>query len=1391
MKYRYIVITLLFFIPVLTHAVSGERASFSEEDKGAMRPDQITWDHVEELLNFMNLELTEKEIVKENRLLEARQNEDYSILQRLDSIKQRTYSGVAGHQLKGFGPEAAIFYAAIGGNMVVGSYINSITKEGRSDPRWMENLLYEMTSPVGVFSFFCFVMASGQTNLLYSRLLSPGWDVHFKRGPFKGRRIIKTKPLFSPGILQPRLDLLRRKATSQRLLKEYGASGTPHTSFRTALRYQKARFGPKLGLSFAGPLGMSVGMLASNIVHELDYIRLYNPHVGPCWDSFTGKEGVIDEADMKLHCDLFWDGMGSTIVSWAPGLASLVTASVISHAAVNAAYGLAGRAIEGAKHLRTRPFQMSQNILNNWAKRTGVRVPWKMLTSAASFIPTPATTGVKAGAKGLGLGIEAIAQWIKGFILPPGTQIVKGNRVNNKGFGSRFINLLAFMLTDTWITHDFYSAIWTETIKAGDVSDGMRDFITYSNVDSKICDRDDDCEYHESIFSAHETALTFDRWRQFRMEKAAASWQNWFKYVSSTTGSFEQIYYLYYLLFQAKRNKNNFHDVKYFGDLSEEALFSSDVGYAPKEGTARSFFEGMISQINEHIGKSNISKPSNVALDVVSDSPYHFLNPEISVSRNEGDRPFVLRSLFSVVDTRVPLEPFYGDHWGEALRQEEEKIYKYENPDRIIKEHFVYLEEITKDYMGTLLEKNSETNEDYEEIISDLKKYYTKILEPSIDLLEREMKGVPINSNGGTKLNNYVDEILSLYAERFNLLVESQPNDLDVNFSAFNFLIHWYFNDWLEQLALEKDKILSQGVLVDGAAVAERVANRLRKKILSAGLEYLNKIIEWEKKKYSGRYVNYIYSDLKDQIKNLPPEMIGVYQRLGTDNIFAQLYARTFVPNKTASKEDHPAENKAQKYIQIKPEAPGMFTVKTVNADYRLREDTFDVNYHPDRLLGLRTKGFMDFVIASAVCGPDPMEIAKPTEEQMNGLLSNNEDKFLKELKELMDSVPLFSSFIGMDWIAGKGASYAFYPPRITTLDEKTRKAICRDLYSRSGIVKDLYNGHFPVGDRVYNNLLHLVLDHIGFKDGETQVSSLEDFVEWWNEKISLYMTFFQIASDQEYKRIVKHDFMGPLFMKDIEDTTMTSYLLQTDFSKLDFSGSSEWDNISLLSHGGFIKKGPRIHNHYDSRVGVARPRRVYNVSLPKGVFQSMHFEALYWSDMILHFARKKGLSDENRGKLRGALKQFAEEFNISEECSFSEDVSLWSVEQMACHIKWAKGFLKNGGKLQYLNNLLEVDVNNALDISVELLIERANPDDPDNQTFSLSQEEQKEQRERAISAFKCEPEAEGCDLPLQLINFFIIRLNQILTEATTYADQVGYISEHPDVKEINTPSFQ
>ncbi len=105
--------------------------------------------------------------------------------------------------------EALIFYVAMGATMVQDSLIDPYTKGGRLNPNWLDTLIHEATSPIGLAGFAAFVLASGKTGQLMLQA---------------AHGIEKT----SPGIAK---------------------------SFR--------------GLS--GQIGMAAGMIASNIVHEFAY----------------------------------------------------------------------------------------------------------------------------------------------------------------------------------------------------------------------------------------------------------------------------------------------------------------------------------------------------------------------------------------------------------------------------------------------------------------------------------------------------------------------------------------------------------------------------------------------------------------------------------------------------------------------------------------------------------------------------------------------------------------------------------------------------------------------------------------------------------------------------------------------------------------------------------------------------------------------------------------------------------------------------------------------------------------------------------------------------------------------------------------------------------------
>ena len=109
------------------------------------------------------------------------------------------------HTVRGYPLEALVFNTAVGASMAQTAFTDSLFYGGRTDPVWMENLLNKITSPVGLFSFFCFVFFSGETNYLYSKLLLDGFV--FERGFLKGYQI---KALMPSELVNQRLKYLRK-----------------------------------------------------------------------------------------------------------------------------------------------------------------------------------------------------------------------------------------------------------------------------------------------------------------------------------------------------------------------------------------------------------------------------------------------------------------------------------------------------------------------------------------------------------------------------------------------------------------------------------------------------------------------------------------------------------------------------------------------------------------------------------------------------------------------------------------------------------------------------------------------------------------------------------------------------------------------------------------------------------------------------------------------------------------------------------------------------------------------------------------------------------------------------------------------------------------------------
>ena len=171
-------------------------------------------------------------------------------------------------------------------------------KGGRTDPRWLEGFINDqLTSTIGIFSFFCFVLASGMSSHLYSKVTSA------VGGPIASKA------------LEARRNKIQKSPTQSNIYNHQRA---------------QAKIGKivRIANGFSGQIGMSFGLLASNIVHEIYNLYSHNPNFKRCRDDAMSSENAA------LACSAAWNELGHTALSWAPGLASMLTAATLSHALV-------------------------------------------------------------------------------------------------------------------------------------------------------------------------------------------------------------------------------------------------------------------------------------------------------------------------------------------------------------------------------------------------------------------------------------------------------------------------------------------------------------------------------------------------------------------------------------------------------------------------------------------------------------------------------------------------------------------------------------------------------------------------------------------------------------------------------------------------------------------------------------------------------------------------------------------------------------------------------------------------------------------------------------------------------------------------------------------------
>ncbi len=1101
----------------------------SKKDLNDSKPGNVNEDHVNAFWAYMT----------------AQEAKDAQIIRGYSPRASTFWKGqMWGHTIKGFPVEALIFYAAIGATMVRKAYTNSF-KDGKQDPRWMENFITELTTPMGIISFFAFVLASGATGHLYSRFLTQ---------PFAS----KVAGALSVARLKHAMDISNPSARKQ---------------------YERTRFKWRVPVRFVGPLSMSMGMMASNIVHELDYVASYSQHAQGCSDALprllTGAKTNRASEDDNLACDLFYDELTGNALSWLPGLASMIVASTLSHALVNGTVG----------------------FVRGVAFKHGVSLT-KLANTATWLVPIP------------------------------GARLVKVAGMTGQ-YSLRFLNLYAFMEMDQVVTHDFFKYIWMDGQKSERLADGISDLAQHLNVSYdtpyRICENgEEDCEYHKSIHAIHKTASRFNQWRQHQMMLASMAHSNWFTHVSTALGSFDLAKNVYRQFFAAKYSlaTSGFHNVSYFSG----ADYEKQIKPLSKE---------MLTIIDKN-AEFESERVSFKPLNVVSDSPSRFLkSQEYMQYINNKDKLFVLRALFSAVDENVSLEPFFDDFEQANRAARREALNSPQNPVRalvsdlnILENGIVSLSEVEKQLTELIgrQEKLTPSDEEFNRLenavylTEELKKNTLKKIEEVIQnqlsagYQEAFMKDHFINTDFrlpdtslfftkyGVEKPKSDEDFISFYFNSWDVIFQSFLNQYDNAEDKQAVLDDFktYIKDVKEEFSNKRPG------LVDHNKLVKQVDLILRKKVLSAGLEYLNRIITQKKQ---ATLSNQSFRDHSSAVKEradytaLPLPVLSAFHLLGPDNIFAQLYNRTFIcPQEWDDTVSNDCESTDKYQIQSVPK--GMSTVTAFNQKQKSSQQQYDHDYYPSKLRSLRTPGAMDFAVASAVCGPDlNTDIHLATKEKAEligtgkssleeefkvrrgffGRLFNEGDFVDLDMDDIIKQTPVFDRYMS-------GMDFKFYPPRITNnLTEKERQDICSNRHRlpalRGGLhapVKGIYDSRFLAGDREYSNLLHLVLDQVSLNG----VSSVEEFDKWWADNVEPYKDLYTTVAEREYKKLVERWFMEPLFRNDTKEVTIKSQNSQEDF----------------------------LH-------------------LPLGAFDNMRFEVFYWSGQILHLVdnRKKYIEDDHK----------------------------------------------------------------------------------------------------------------------------------------------------------------
>ena len=814
-----------------------------------------------------------------------------------------------------------------------------------------------------------------------------------------------------------------------------------------------------------------------------------------------------------------------------------------------------------------------------------------------------------------------------------------------------------------------------------------------------------------------------------------------------------------------------------------------------------------ISFINPHIELDRVIAPFHFLFSLFVADPH--TPPPLSSTK---ERLLALYHLFSTRDTHVPLESFYSN-WETELKQAKKavirdnsflwKMYCDQTLEDNKKSHRIELfrESNPKEFQKEL-DKSDDPDATLKEYFADIKKQK--------DILNT-CRNIKAALPGHQKP---VGDIL----EQESFVTSKDAKQI----------IRYYYQTHPE--AWEQD-----------------AKHLLRKKVLAAGSALLTKIARTFIKQKQYGHPAFLSPANKKQITNwiqqgYPLDFIHLATILGPDDIFVQLFKELFI-----------ADPEQYTYPSfIRPIPRGMFIKDSINHQYKNKKEYMQLKGHPRQLKIFKTPGIVDYVVASALCGPDLSNspahknlIAKI--KKITSKKSTLEKEFPGyEIDDIVAEVPLFSkSFIGGPII--------FHPPRTIGLSKHRSHidALCRGQGHNALTHEDIYNSSFTVNGKNYHNLLNVALEYSHL---DNRFPSPADYTQWWEQEVKPYQDLFVLLANREYRQMSK-TWVNPLLFQNKKEAGSTFQLMYMEHTSLpakeftsDHSSGSQLEEFFPLSlkQGLFTPQKVRrrggtktVVRYKEQDKDKATPLNTDNLTLhnegyqmvfDRGVFQNIHQEMTYWADII--FSLTKDLPEE---EAHAYLIKFLDIFDLPAEnwltaypngmkekakaflLGMPDQMTYFSREQ---YKKWIDSFMQSGVSMSELKKSItacELDeeaehfkklnklqkahlyLNIAacrMNVNMEVLTEKQNAINVALKAKGYFSDEKEflSAQDKAIGFFY----EKDITVNQQLLNYTFMTLKNLFLEMAGYVDVMKTLSESEQIQKatkkvtiIKTPKTQ